>query len=133
MNQLPKPAVVCADSNCSKQAFAIQFGETIAQKASVGIVPDANDAKATTTSKHRSLLHGQTYSKKKSLNTVTVMKDRIIGTTEGNWSIGTDVQIHPYLGDTIMANGKEDRPTLPTTEWPSDHSLIWTTYTQGEN
>ena len=89
----------------------------------VAVVPDAKDPRATTTSKHRSLLHGQTYDKKKTLRTVALLKDRIIGTKGGGVGVVAPSGIFPDLGDI---NGVI--PTLPTNEWPSDHALVWTAY-----
>lgn len=70
-----------------------------------------------TTSKRRSLLHGQTYDPKKSLRTVAVLKDRIIATKKGA-SAGVAMTmdkdtIYPDLG----GDDEQSRPTLPTAEW----------------
>jgi len=125
---VPAPAVVCADMNTKSRDFAGIFAANVVTKCAVhdggvAVVPDAKDPRATTTSKHRSLLHGQTYDKKKTLRTVALLKDRIIGTKGGGVGVVAPSGIFPDLGDI---NGVI--PTLPTNEWPSDHALVWTAY-----
>ena len=124
---VPAPAVVCADMNTKSSKFAQLLMAAVnakcaAQRCGVSVVPDATISETITTSKHRSLLHGQTYDRKKSLKTVALLKDFIIA-TDGEVAPAT---IYPHLGpggDNGVAR------TLPTSEWPSDHALIWTTFT----
>lgn len=130
MAAVPTPAVVCMDGNTKSAQFAADLAATITEKtASMGgvtILPESQSGgqDTVTTSKRRSLLHGQTYDPKKSLRTVAVLKDRIIATKKGA-SAGVAMTmdkdtIYPDLG----GDDEQSRPTLPTAEWPSDHAIV---------
>ena len=118
---VPQPAVLTIDSNCSSAESAQLFGSEIVTSSptqSMSCVPDAKDG-AVSTSKHRGLIHGQTYDQRKVLKTVSSLKDRIVGSKDGVMGNGA---IHPDLGGM---------KTLPASDWPSDHALVWSTYTVG--
>eukprot|EP00802_Teleaulax_amphioxeia_P011740 Tamp_11775.p1 GENE.Tamp_11775~~Tamp_11775.p1 ORF type:complete len:409 (-),score=45.43 Tamp_11775:195-1421(-) len=105
---LPKPWVAMSDTNMATAELAAAFALEM-RTAECEVVPEAN---VDTTSKYRSLLHGQTYNASKSLVVVKGPKDKIM------CSAGcalTSTQVFPDI---------EKGSTLPRTDWVSDHCFV---------
>ena len=106
----PQPWIAACDTNMASKAIGDPFEEEMKQVEHAMVPGMAQD----TTSKHRSLLHGQCYNDKKCLKTVTAPKDKLIAskglTFEG-------VSIFPPIQGTAAE-------TLPTPAWASDHCIV---------
>jgi len=133
---VPQPAVVCMDGNTKSKEFAMKLEGFIMELTgnSMTILPEVEDSQGketVTTSKRRSLLHGQTYDPKKSLRTVAVLKDRIIASNKGDGGAKMVLEkciLYPDLKLKGADSDEQSRPTLPTADWPSDHAIVSAVY-----
>ena len=99
--------VVLSDTNIATGGRSAAFEAALGTETQV--VPTWD---CITTSKHRSLLHGQTYHPEKVFNTVRACKDRLLAPA----GCLSNVRIFPDLSDT--------QATLPTSSWASDHCVV---------
>jgi hypothetical protein len=106
----PQPWIAASDTNIASKAIGEAFEEEMKQ-AEQAMVPGMTED---TTSKHRSLLHGQCYNEKKCLKTVTAPKDKLIA-CKGLAIKG--VSIFPPIQGAAAE-------TLPTSAWASDHCIV---------
>ena len=88
-----------------KEKLAITFEESFGSDAMV--LPGVGEV---TTTKTRSILHGQCYDKNKCLKTVIAPKDRLVANAGA---------LHTYLVTPDIA-----RIALPHRGWASDHCLV---------
>ena len=106
----PQPWIAACDTNMASKAIGDPFEEEMKQVEHAMVPGMAQD----TTSKHRSLLHGQCYNEKKCLKTVTAPKDKLIA-CKGLAIKG--VSIFPPIQGAAAE-------TLPTSAWASDHCIV---------
>lgn len=100
--------IALCDSNISSYDVGNEFKDQFDEL----VFPEPN---VDTTSKHRSLLHGQCYDREKCLVTVKASKDKIIvssGLSFSNGKVSPDV------------NRDDVNITLPTIIHPSDHCIV---------
>lgn len=108
------PFVLVADTNLSSVAFHDRFRERC------GLVSLDVSRAATTTSKRRSLLHGQFFNANKCHVTVMAPKDVIV---VARCNTGTSDSLREWACYPVVDDAQLP-VTLPTAEWPSDHCLI---------
>lgn len=96
--------IVFSDTNIEKQSQLHTFEQHLQHHY---VYKTGNEM---TTSKHRSLIHGQTYDTNKCLRTVVASKDHICSSSPVE-----SYMVHPPL---------TPQHTLPTAEHPSDHSSV---------
>ena len=99
--------MILSDTNIATAGRSSAFENTVGTEMQV--VPTWDSI---TTSKHRSLLHGQTYHTEKVFVTVRACKDRLLAPA----GCLNNVCIFPDLSDA--------RSTLPTSAWASDHCIV---------
>jgi len=104
---VPPPLVAMIDGNFAKAALVEAFNEAIGQFG-MAAVPDAS---VPTTTKRRSILHGQCYDTSKCMLTVRGPKDKILAPKE----MLSQCEVFP---DTSQNGG------LPSVSWASDHKLV---------
>lgn len=97
--------IVFSDTNIEAEKQLIGFQHHLLH---YGVHKTSNDI---TTSKHRSLLHGQTYNTNKCHRTVQASKDHICASSPIETCL-----VQPSLKDASI--------TLPSVEHPSDHSAV---------
>jgi len=110
---VPAPWVAMVDTkNMATAEIAESFQAQLLKDGQSSVPPPTID----TTSKHRSVLHGQCYSKKKCLVTVKAPKDRLVASADVSI---VQVRVFPNI------EGGGDIPiTLPTPDWATDHCLV---------
>jgi hypothetical protein len=120
-----KAWVLCSDTNLGfSDAVNSSFYETLADEAEGRPARWVPSPSRMTTSKHRSVLHGQCYDAKKVGRTVTAAKDYLVTSAPDYLH---QCQVTPDLDLELSPDGKAAR-TLPTSDWGSDHCLVTAVY-----
>eukprot|EP00928_Gymnodinium_smaydae_P030166 TRINITY_DN22494_c0_g2_i1.p1 TRINITY_DN22494_c0_g2~~TRINITY_DN22494_c0_g2_i1.p1 ORF type:complete len:482 (+),score=79.19 TRINITY_DN22494_c0_g2_i1:51-1448(+) len=96
------------DTNLGSEAVNQEFASELAASG-LDAVPGPAVA---TTSKQRSLLHGQTYNESKCLKVVSASKDKLVA----RQGLLSNVSVFPQLDDASQG--------LPSPTWISDHALV---------
>lgn len=104
---VPPPLVAMIDGNFAKAALVEAFDEAIGQYG-MAAVPAAS---VPTTTKRRSILHGQCYDTNKCMLTVSAPKDKILAPKE-------------MLSQCEVFPGMSQTGGLPSVSWASDHKLV---------
>jgi hypothetical protein len=114
--------VLMTDSNLGSVEVAQHFKDMLATE-SLGAAADwMPEPVMMTTSKHRSVLHGQCYDTAKCEKTVVAPKDYIVASQQGSLK---ECRVSPCI-ETVQENGSVN--TLPTPDWGTDHCLVTAVY-----
>lgn len=110
--------VLMTDSNLASAELANDFKAILTAESLGPVVALMPEPRMMTTSKHRSVIHGQCYDKAKCEKTVVAPKDYIIASQIGSLQ---ECRVGPSI-----ENGSAT--TLPTPDWGSDHCLVTAVY-----
>ena len=101
------PTVALLDSNLSSAPLCEAFAAALAEQGLASEPPPSVD----TTSKQRSLLHGQCYDATKCMRLVRAPKDKLVA------AAGALSEVHTFPRVAELSSG------LPSPLWASDHAL----------